>query len=55
MANWDVPSEFFWRGLDGSQVAAFWLPQGYALAFGSPAGQLLASDQLPATPNTSSV
>jgi len=34
--NWDVPSEFLWQGLDGSQIPAFWLPQGYALLYGAP-------------------
>jgi alpha-mannosidase len=36
VANWDVPSEFLWQGLDGSQIPAFWLPQGYAVLYGSP-------------------
>jgi alpha-mannosidase len=36
VANWDVPAEFFWEGLDGSRIPTFWLPQGYALSYGSP-------------------
>ena len=32
----DTPSEFLWEGLDGSRIPAFWLPQGYAHAYGSP-------------------
>jgi alpha-mannosidase len=31
-----VPSEFFWEGLDGSRIAAFWLPHAYANVYGSP-------------------
>lgn len=31
-----VPSEFFWEGLDGSRIAAFWLPHSYANVYGSP-------------------
>ncbi len=34
--SWDVPSEFFWEGLDGTQVAAYWLPHGYGIAYHSP-------------------
>ena len=33
----ETPSEFFWKGLDGSQIPAFWLPHGYAITYGSPA------------------
>ena len=36
VADWDVPSEFVWEGIDGSQIPAFWLPQGYAVTYGSP-------------------
>lgn len=36
VSNWDVPSEFLWEGLDGSRIPAFWLPQGYAVTYGSP-------------------
>ncbi|MBI3920433.1 MAG: hypothetical protein HY318_03355 [Armatimonadetes bacterium] len=36
VADWDVPSEFLWEGIDGSQIPAFWLPQGYAVTYGSP-------------------
>jgi alpha-mannosidase len=28
--NWKVPSEFFWEGLDGSRIPAFWLSHGYS-------------------------
>jgi alpha-mannosidase len=34
----DHPSEFFWEGIDGTKIPAFWLPQGYALMYGSPDG-----------------
>jgi alpha-mannosidase len=34
--DWNTPSEFLWEGLDGSQIPAFWLPQGYAVLYGSP-------------------
>src|SRR5262245_19418380 len=33
----DVPSEFFWEGLDGTKISAFWLPAGYGLFYDSPA------------------
>ena len=33
----DVPSEFLWQGIDGSQIPAFWLPHGYGVLYGSPA------------------
>ena len=36
VANMDTPSEFLWEGIDGSRIAAFWLPQGYAVTYGSP-------------------
>jgi alpha-mannosidase len=32
----DTPSEFSWQGIDGSQIPAFWLAQGYDLFYGSP-------------------
>ena len=32
----DTPSEFSWQGIDGTQIPAFWLPQGYDLFYGSP-------------------
>jgi len=32
----DVPSELLWEGLDGTRIPAFWLPQGYAVLYGSP-------------------
>ncbi|HZT32298.1 MAG TPA: glycoside hydrolase family 38 C-terminal domain-containing protein [Bryobacteraceae bacterium] len=31
-----LPAEFFWRGIDGSQIAAYWLPHGYGMFYGSP-------------------
>lgn len=34
--DWKTPSEFFWEGIDGSQVPAYWLPRGYAINYGSP-------------------
>lgn len=36
VASMDTPSEFLWEGIDGSRIAAFWLPQGYAVTYGSP-------------------
>jgi alpha-mannosidase len=36
VATWDTPAEFLWEGIDGSRIPAFWLPQGYAVAYGSP-------------------
>ncbi|HKF57451.1 MAG TPA: glycoside hydrolase family 38 C-terminal domain-containing protein, partial [Blastocatellia bacterium] len=32
----DNPSEFLWKGLDGTAIAAFWLPRGYGLLYPSP-------------------
>ncbi len=32
----NTPSEFLWEGIDGSQIPTFWLPQSYALTYGSP-------------------
>jgi alpha-mannosidase len=36
VADWNVPAEFFWEGIDGSRIPAFWLPHGYAHTYGSP-------------------
>ncbi len=36
VASFDQPSEFLWEGLDGTRIPAFWLPQGYAVTYGSP-------------------
>lgn len=36
VASWEVASEFDWEGLDGTRIPAFWLPQGYAVTYGSP-------------------
>jgi alpha-mannosidase len=36
VADWTVPAEFFWEGIDGSRIPAFWLPHGYAHTYGSP-------------------
>jgi alpha-mannosidase len=36
VADWGVPAEYLWEGLDGSQIAAYWLPNGYANTFFSP-------------------
>src|SRR6516165_2727653 len=30
------PSEFFWEGIDGTRIPAFWLPYSYGLMYGSP-------------------
>lgn len=32
----DLPSEFLWQGLDGTQISAFWLPFFYGHLYGSP-------------------
>jgi len=32
----NTPSEFLWRGIDGTQIPAFWLPLGYGLFYPSP-------------------
>jgi alpha-mannosidase len=32
----EVPSEFSWEGLDGTKIAAFWLPAGYGLFYDAP-------------------
>ena len=32
----DFPSEFFWEGLDGTRIPAFWLPHGYGLFYPNP-------------------
>lgn len=34
--SWETPCEFLWEGLDGTRLPAFWLPQGYAVSYGSP-------------------
>ncbi|HUT01878.1 MAG TPA: hypothetical protein VM031_05450, partial [Phycisphaerae bacterium] len=36
VADRQTPSEFLWQGLDGSRIPAFWLPEGYAVTYGSP-------------------
>ena len=35
----DTPSEFWWEGIDGTRVAAFWLPFGYGNFFDVPKSQ----------------
>ncbi|MFN7992893.1 MAG: glycoside hydrolase family 38 C-terminal domain-containing protein [Bryobacteraceae bacterium] len=32
----DTPSEFFWQGIDGTRIPAFWLPIGYGALFELP-------------------
>jgi alpha-mannosidase len=32
----DTPSEFRWRGIDGTEIPAFWLPIGYGALHGIP-------------------
>jgi len=32
----DTPSEFLWEALDGTRMPAYWLPEGYAVAYGAP-------------------
>ena len=34
------PSEFFWEGIDGTRIAAFWLPYGYGLVYTNPKNPL---------------
>ncbi len=34
--NLNLPAEFDWRGIDGSQIPAYWLPHGYGMFYGSP-------------------
>jgi alpha-mannosidase len=31
-----TPAEFIWRGIDGSEIPAFWLPWGYAALYHAP-------------------
>lgn len=35
--SWETSAEFFWEGIDGTRIPAYWLPHGYAIAYGSPA------------------
>jgi alpha-mannosidase len=35
----DLPSEFFWQGIDGTRIPAFWLPGFYGLFYGPPREQ----------------
>ncbi len=37
VSSMDTPSEFKWQGIDGTQIPAFWLPQGYGIFYDSPA------------------
>jgi alpha-mannosidase len=32
----NLPSEFLWRGIDGTEIPAFWLPGFYGLFYGPP-------------------
>jgi alpha-mannosidase len=32
----NTPSEFLWQGIDGSRIAAIWLPQSYGLFYPAP-------------------
>jgi alpha-mannosidase len=32
----DLPAEFIWKGLDGSEIPAYWLPYSYGMFWGSP-------------------
>src|SRR6266576_3416099 len=34
--NDKLPSEFLWRGIDGTEIPAFWLPGFYGLFYGPP-------------------
>ena len=40
VSSLDVPSEFLWQGIDGTQIPAFWLPYGYGLLHGAPANEV---------------
>lgn len=35
----DTPSEFLWRGIDGTEIPAFWLPISYAALFNIPTNE----------------
>lgn len=35
----DTPSEFLWRGIDGTEIPAFWLPISYAALFHLPSNE----------------
>jgi alpha-mannosidase len=35
----DTPSEFLWRGIDGTEIPAFWLPISYAALFNLPSNE----------------
>ena len=37
--SWETPSEFLWEGLDGTRIAAYWLPHGYAITWPAPKEQ----------------
>ena len=37
LPNDDMPTEFFWRGIDGTQIPAFWAAGFYGLFYGPPA------------------
>jgi len=39
-ASPDVPGEFFWEGIDGSRIPAFWLAKGYGLVHDVPANPM---------------
>ena len=32
----NVPSEFFWEGLDGTRIPFYWLPSNYAITYSRP-------------------
>jgi alpha-mannosidase len=36
VANENTPCEFLWRGIDGSEIPAFYLPHSYGLFYGPP-------------------
>lgn len=37
--NDNLPSEFLWKGIDGTEIPAFWLPGFYGLFWGPPGDQ----------------
>ncbi|MEW6753809.1 MAG: glycoside hydrolase family 38 C-terminal domain-containing protein [Candidatus Latescibacterota bacterium] len=39
VSSWETPAEFLWEGIDGTRIAAYWLPHGYAVTYGSPASE----------------
>jgi alpha-mannosidase len=36
VASADTAAEFLWKGIDGTEIPAFWLPLGYGALYGTP-------------------